>query len=129
MRCWDTLRHLCPKLYKHGIVFECGYGWYNLVHELSIKIEAILNKHSESYKLVEDEEIEYNEIYAVQVKEKYGTLRFYMSNETHEISDLIHEYESISSQTCESCGAPAKMRGRHWFEVKCDKCYQERKKC
>jgi hypothetical protein len=66
------------------------------------------------------------EIFAVQVKEKYGTLRFYMSCETDEITDLISDAEALSSQTCESCGEPAKMRGKFWLEVKCDKCYEER---
>ncbi len=126
MMSWDMLRQLCPKLYKHGIAFECGPGWYNILHELSIKIERKLEEYAEKYKTVEGEENEYCEMYAVQIKEKYGTLRFYMSCETDEISELIHEYEALSSQTCECCGAPAKMRGRHWMEVKCDKCYLEK---
>lgn len=124
---WDIIRQSCPKLYSHGIAFECGPGWYNILHELSIKIERILNEYAEIHKVIEGEESEYCEMYAVQVKEKYGTLRFYMSCETDEISNLIHEYEALSSQTCESCGAPAKMRGKTWMEVKCDKCYQEKK--
>lgn len=96
------------------------------MHDLSIKIEKILDEYSERYKVVEGEESETIEIFAVQVKEKYGTLRFYMSCETDEIIDLISDAEALSSQTCESCGEPAKMRGKFWLEVKCDKCYEER---
>jgi hypothetical protein len=124
---WDFLRQLCPKLYSNGIAFECGPGWYNILRELSVKIEKILNENMEKYPSVEGEEDEYNKMYAVQVKEKYGTLRFYMSYETDEISDLIHKYEVISRETCESCGAPAKVRGKHWLEVKCNDCYEEKK--
>jgi hypothetical protein len=123
MKSWDILRQECPKLYKHGIAFDCDIGWYDIVHTLSIKIEKILNDYAENNKAVEGEENEIIEMFAVQVKEKYGTLRFYMSSETDEISDLIHEAEALSSQTCESCGASAKMRGARWFEVKCDACF------
>jgi len=123
MKSWDTIRQECPKLYKEGIAFECAHGWYDIVYDLSVKIEKILNEYAENHKRVEGEENEIFEMFAVQVKEKYGTLRFYMSLETDEISDLIHEAEALSSQTCESCGASAKMRGTRWFEVKCDACF------
>ena len=89
----------------------------------SDKIEKILNDYAENHKVAEGEENEIIEMFAVQVKEKYGTLRFYMFCETDEICELIHEAEALSSQTCESCGASAKMRGTRWFEVKCDACF------
>lgn len=123
MKSWDMLRQECPLLYRNGIAFECGFGWYNILHDLSIKIEKILNEYAENHKVAEGEENEIIEMFAVQVKEKYGTLRFYMSCETNEISDLIHEAEARSSQTCENCGAFAKMRGTRWMEVKCEKCF------
>lgn len=124
---WDTLRGTFPRLYKNPLAFECGPGWYDILYGLSIKIERILEDMAKSYNIVEGEENELFDMFAVQVKEKYGTLRFYMSSETNEISDLIEEAEALSSQTCESCGAPAKMRGTYWMEVKCDECFKERK--
>lgn len=120
---WDILRNECPKLFKYGIAFECAPGWYDIIREVANKIERILEKDAENYQIVEGEESAYCEMYAVQIKEKYGTLRFYMSCETDEISELIREAEALSSQTCECCGKPGKMRGRHSFEVKCDGCY------
>jgi len=125
MKNWDTLRQEFPRLYKQDIPFECGLGWYDILHDLSIKIETILNECAENYKVAEGEENEIVEMFAVQVKEKYGTLRFYMSCETDEICDLIHETEALSSQTCENCGAFGKMRGTRWFEVKCDDCFSK----
>lgn len=123
---WDIIRQRCPRLYKNGIVFECAHGWYHIIYDLSIKIEKILEENAARSKVPEGEEIYDFEMFAVQVKEKYGTLRFYMSTETDEISDLIQEAEAASSQTCDNCGAPAKMRGTHWLEVKCDKCYERK---
>ena len=109
---WDEVRNRCPKLYQNGVAFECGEGWTDLILDLSLKIERILNEKPAN-----------NEMFAIQVKEKYGTLRFYMSMETKDISDLIEDAEALSSQTCENCGAPAKMRGKRWIEVKCDTCF------
>lgn len=120
---WDILRNECPKLFKHGICFECAPGWYDIIRDVANKIERILEKDAEAYRVIEGEESAYCEMYAVQIKEKYGTLRFYMSCETDEISELIRDAEVLSSQTCENCGNPGRMRGRYWYEVKCDECY------
>ena len=112
---WEIIKEKCPKLFRNGIVFACGPGWSDLLLDLCIKIEAILDRNPD------------NEMFSVQVKEKYGTLRFYMSIETDEISDLIEEAEALSSQTCERCGSPGELRGSKWMEVRCNQCYQERK--
>lgn len=125
MKNWDTLRQECPRLYKQYVAFDCGMGWYDIIRDLSIELESILSDYAENYKVVEGEENEIIEMFAVQIKEKYGTLRFYMSCETDEMMRLIHEAEALSSQTCENCGAFAKMRGTKWFEVKCDDCFLE----
>jgi len=123
LKSWDILRKECPLLYKQGIAFECNVGWYNIIHDLSIKIEKILKNYAENHKVVEGEESEKVEMYAVQVKEKYGTLRFYMNFETKEITDLIEDAEALSSQTCDNCGSFGKMRDKGWLEVKCDDCF------
>jgi hypothetical protein len=124
---WIKLRNQCPKLYKHGIAFECGPGWLDLLCDLSTKIERILEKDEETYKTAASEEDEYVEMFAIQVKEKYGTLRFYMSCATDEIGKFIDEAEALSERTYETCGAPAELRGGHWLEVRCDGCFKEEK--
>jgi hypothetical protein len=42
-----------------------------------------------------------------QVKEKFGTLRFYYTGGDDYISGLVSMAESMSARTCESCGTPA----------------------
>ncbi len=91
--------------------FECGDGWYELIHELSQKID---------YEKMQQFGEESREVYATQVKEKYGTLRFYMNTETPEMSDLIYEYEAKSALTCELCGKPGKTRTMNWIQTLCD---------
>lgn len=127
MKSWGMLIEECPLLYKNGIIFECGIGWYDIIRDLSIKIERILEDYEEANPQPEDEDCDMIEIFAIQVKEKYGTLRFYLSFETDEIADLILEAEALSSQTCEVCGDDGKMRGEKWYFVRCDKCYMEKK--
>lgn len=59
---------------------------------------------------------------AVQVKEKYGTLRIYMSCETQEMSEIIRDAENKSSETCETCGRPGKRNKYGWISTLCDEC-------
>jgi len=125
---WDALKKECPNLYPLNMIFECRAGWYSIIRDLSLKIERILEKEAEESKIPEGEENEYIKMFCVQVKEKYGTLRFYMTCTTDEISKLIEEVEELSSRTCEACGAPGKIRGWHWIEVKCDNCLNKENK-
>lgn len=46
---------------------------------------------------------------AVQVKEKFGSLRFYVQYSTDEIEDLIDQAVIESLHTCEVCGAEARL--------------------
>lgn len=58
-----------------------------------------------------------------QVKEKFGTLRFYTNWTNGDIEFLIHVAEDRSSWTCEYCGAPGKMRNeRRWLRTLCNDC-------
>jgi hypothetical protein len=61
-----------------------------------------------------------------QVKEKFGTLRFYVSGYTDEIHEFIHMAEELSYITCEKCGATtAKQRGRGWIYTACKDCVKD----
>src|SRR5574343_434298 len=118
----QQLWNLCPNLYRHKdadisqslIPFGFpGDGWYNIVHELSVQLEAIL------VRMPADEQPKYT---AEQVKEKFGTLRFYMNCYTQEMYDLISEAEKKSATICEKCGAPGKLRKGGWILTLCDNC-------
>jgi hypothetical protein len=120
---WEELKKKCPKLYRYSLHFDCGPGWYDLIANLSIEIEKILNALPATEALPEQEEDELGEIYAEQVKEKYGRLRFYMSYYNKEIDDLIRMAEGDSVKICEVCGAPGGMVNNGSLKVLCDKCY------
>ena len=55
-----------------------------------------------------------------QVKEKFGTLRFYYTGGDDEISGMVRMAESMSGVVCEECGAPGKQRGGGWIYTACD---------
>lgn len=65
---------------------------------------------------------------ASQVKEKYGTLSFYMTKYTPEIEHLIKAAEKKSASTCELCGATGRLRTGSWLSTLCDKCAKCRSK-
>jgi hypothetical protein len=55
-----------------------------------------------------------------QVKEKFGTLRFYYTGGDDEISGMVRMAESMSGVTCEECGNPGERRGSGWIYTACD---------
>lgn len=91
--------------------FECGDGWAEILVELCEKIQARLKDLPKE--VAED-------LVALQVKEKYGTLRFYLSSHDDVIESFIKEAEEKSAHTCETCGKTGKLRGKFWYYAACD---------
>lgn len=71
----------------------------------------------------------------LQVKEKFGGLRYYAES-TEDTSDndktmffgMTFFAESLSFQTCEQCGLPGTQKGQGWIVTMCDECYDKRMK-
>jgi hypothetical protein len=60
-----------------------------------------------------------------QVKEKFGTLRFY-SDGNDRIWRLVRFADALSAVTCELCGEPGKLGQRYgWYSTRCTKCAPE----
>ena len=62
----------------------------------------------------------------LQIKEKYGTLRWYDANSTKEIFEIINKYENLSYHTCINCGKPATKISTGWICPYCDNCIGDR---
>jgi len=54
-----------------------------------------------------------------QVKEKFGTLRFYYSGGDDYIRGLVSMAESMSGVTCEECGKPGTQSSGGWIKTVC----------
>lgn len=62
-----------------------------------------------------------------QVKEKFGTLRFYYTGGDDAIDGMVRMAESMSGVTCESCGNPADRSSDHgWVRTMCEPCLHKR---
>ena len=56
---------------------------------------------------------------AIQVKEKYGGLRFYVNGANDEQWAYIAFAEAMSYRTCEVCGDKGKPSSGGWIETRC----------
>jgi len=57
-----------------------------------------------------------------QVKEKFGTLRFYYTGGDDIIDGMVRMAESMTGVTCEECGNPGEQRGGGWIHTYCTPC-------
>jgi len=88
-----------------------GDGWEPIIRRLSEKLEAAIAALP-----AEEREL----CCASQVKEKFGSLRFYMNGSTDEMEAWISAAEDESERTCETCGAPGKNSGSVWLKTACE---------
>lgn len=110
-----------------GFGFECSDGWYQLIWDLSEAIEKELEK-SDITTRAKDKLSDYPSFEVIQVKEKFGELRFYAHGGNDKIQNLIDEAERKSAEICEACGKPGKTRGGGWITTLCDECAKKDKK-
>lgn len=98
--------------------FDVGDGWFSIIWHASQKIEKILR---EKYAGVE------HPPRASQVKEKFGTMRFYMSSGDDDIWAITDAAEAASVGVCENCGALGSIRDDGWLRTLCDECHETRR--
>jgi hypothetical protein len=63
---------------------------------------------------------ECSQVIVEQVKEKFGSLRFYYQGGDEYIHGLVSMAESMSGITCEECGAPGETGGNGWISTLCE---------
>ena len=61
-----------------------------------------------------------NQVTVDQVKEKFGTLRFYYTGGDDQIRGMVSMAESMSAVMCEECGAAGSIGGKGWISTLCD---------
>lgn len=61
-----------------------------------------------------------------QIKEKFGSLRFYIPEGNAVIDELIDMAESETARICIVCGEPATATTKGWYTHVCDK-HREKK--
>jgi hypothetical protein len=99
--------------------FECGDGWFTLLDQLMGNIQHHIDWKNRTEELVPQVTLD-------QVKEKFGTLRFYYTGGDDYIRGLVSMAESMSGVTCEECGNPGERQGGGWIRTICAPCEQKR---
>jgi hypothetical protein len=112
----------------------CGDGWYDLIDNLCNQILCHVKSHNSyiDFKIKQDPTTDENEKMdcpqAVQVKEKFGGLRFYTTGGDKYIDGVISMAESMSYCICEKCGNKGKKAQTKWILTLCDSCEADHKK-
>ncbi len=93
---------------------EMPEGWYKAFGEMMCEeLDAAIKKEG-----IEDK------FCISQIKEKYGSLRFYCSHSSGEIGDIISKYERLSENICLFCGKPdVPMLEIGWISPFCKDCF------
>lgn len=104
--------------YSYTELDQLPIGWRKLFGEAICKdIKKALLEQGE------DALYEYR---ILQIKEKYGSLRWYDSNTSEKIQEIIYKYEHISKYTCINCGRfQVPMLDDGWISPWCFDCYSE----
>lgn len=132
-----------PELFEQGeCEFSIGDGWYNIMACLLNIITSDLAqakrhlKYEKEHPSVDHVQriLKYENLIAehlknlpkiVQVKEKYGGLRFYYDGGTEYVAGAVAMAESLADITCEVCGRPGEHRSGNWIRILCDIHFQE----
>ena len=104
----DTLRALLERIPDGwGRWIQCGAGWYPIL----VRLEERLGEIDPDYRVL-------------QIKEKFGTLRFYLAGQYDELGKAaVAEAEAEAARTCELCGSRGHLRTRtSWLRTLCDDC-------
>ena len=95
---------------------SCGDGWFDIVYKICTEISLYLN--APINKKIKEK------FYVTQIKEKFGSLCFYVCLSEPTIDVIIDKHELLSFDTCEECGAShAEMYSRRgWLKTICQSC-------
>lgn len=99
--------------------FECGDGWFNILNQLMGNIQHHIDWKNRNGEVVPQVTLD-------QVKEKFGTLRFYYTGGDDYIRGMVTMAEAMSGTTCEGCGNSGERRGGGWVRTICNTCEEKR---
>jgi len=110
-----------PKIFNVGAVdkampfpmfgVECDDGWYDLLDTLCGTIQFHLDHNA-----ADDAE----QVVVEQIKEKFGTLRFYERGGDTTTRAYVTFAEVMSAKLCEVCGNSGTLRGGGWIKTLCN---------
>lgn len=145
------IREKYPLIFSQNCEMSIGDGWFDIIDSLCANIQSRIdnsvdrrkwaikwneqvndpdNDWSDKASFIERKEREVPElveqVVATQIKEKFGTLRFYYNGGDDYISGLEAMADSMSGKICEDCGKPGKSTTGGWIRTLCEEHTQEK---
>jgi hypothetical protein len=118
-----------PKIFssKSFYYFEHSDGWFDIIDVACSNIQNHVDwkRKNSDPEILDEEWEEGHQVVAVQSKEKFGGLRFYVNNCDEYVRGVIEMTESMSYRTCEYCGLKGQRRSGPWIKTLCDNCYRK----
>ncbi|MDD5297963.1 MAG: hypothetical protein PHU46_13730 [Rhodocyclaceae bacterium] len=88
--------------------FSCGDGWFTLIETLCERLQFWTDRNQAP------------QVVTRQVKEKFGTLSFYVRGANDVQCGMIWMAEAMSAHICEKCGQPGKVLNHEgWIMTRC----------
>lgn len=123
-----------PKIFGvENFQFDCDNGWFNILDSLCSCVQNRIDRNEQAReryakKVANGEEIPawmtnedpIPQVVVAQIKEKFGTLRFYYQGGDNKIAGMVCMAESLSERVCEVCGSPGEPRGGGWIKTLCE---------
>lgn len=113
----DALVERYPAWFPHADRFSYIMpGWVAIVTDLCAAIDQALGaERSASFRIL-------------QIKEKFGGLRFYARPVFEEVKPLVLAAEERAYRTCEICGQPGELRDKlAWWSTLCEDHFAEQR--
>ena len=102
-----------PEIFQTTKYIGVGAGWYHIIDSLCANIQQRINSRLTT-------EYPVPQVVVLQIKEKFGGLRFYYNGGDNVVDGMVQMAESWASHTCEVCGASGKARNDGWIKTLCD---------
>lgn len=123
-----------PEMFAQPYGGVCvGEGWWKIIESLCGQIDSYVKwRNSTREALLKDNPYkhkipEYIEpVVVIQIKEKFGGLRFYHDGGDQFVRGLVTMAEEWASHSCEECGKPGESRSGGWIRTLCDEHEAER---
>lgn len=127
---------ICVSRYNEKIYNFIRYVWDNIIDRICIipsytELDAMPDGWRKAFGIQMCKELkkalkQYNYLYKyriTQIKEKYGSLRWYSNGSPNGCEyPIINKYEDLSRRTCIVCGKPATKISKGWISPYCDNC-------
>jgi hypothetical protein len=101
-----------PNYFGTNFYIECEDGWYDILDTMLYTIKIHENQMNQIKELYPDGKTEYIQLYFLQIKEKFGTLRIYATGGNFYTRGVIDMAERMGSRICEFSGNKGKIRNK-----------------